>query len=508
MRLASISKFSLRIYRGLALSVVALLFVNISSSSVGASVESVTLVPSPNNVSSAEPTQIESISCISNLCNAVGYFGYNSSTFITNTGDGWELPFGMQYSGGVTMSISCPVTDLCYSVGIQESRPMILATESGHWRRVTNPNLFPSGSPDFLRAVSCVGRDFCMAVGHYMPRSLVFDNEQTRILKMEDGVWSLLPSPDADERVRELLTSVSCVSTTFCIATGHKGNLQAAPSMMIWDGIQWGHIGAEVFDSYQIQDDFSVSCASISFCFAVGSAMVSGNRTETLTFSWDGVSWQKVVSPNVVSNLNNTLRSVSCASVFFCAAVGHYEYESGVNRTLVLVWNGMRWQTLESPNAALDRNNILKSVSCVSTSRCVAVGYYGFANEITKSLVLNMSDQQVNSTTSVAQLPGSDSPETTTSAPSLSSPTSSASMISLTLAKGKAMGATRIANSARLAIPRGAKVTLNVSSKFKKICKVVGTSVKTLGKGTCPVKVVVTTKTQKKTSKTVTIRVN
>jgi hypothetical protein len=55
-------------------------------------------------------------------------------------------------------------------------------------------------------------------------------------------------------------------------------------------------------------------------------------------------------------------------------------------------------------------------------------------------------------------------------------------------------------------VPKGAKVALTVSSKYKKVCKVVGATVRTIGKGTCVVKVVVTTK-RKMTSKTVTVKV-
>ena len=73
--------------------------------------------------------------------------------------------------------------------------------------------------------------------------------------------------------------------------------------------------------------------------------------------------------------------------------------------------------------------------------------------------------------------------------------------------KNQTLTSSRVTKAAGLSVPKGAKVTLTVSSKYKKVCKVVGTAVKTVGKGTCPVKVVVTTKSKKKTSKTVTVKV-
>jgi hypothetical protein len=69
------------------------------------------------------------------------------------------------------------------------------------------------------------------------------------------------------------------------------------------------------------------------------------------------------------------------------------------------------------------------------------------------------------------------------------------------------VASSKLTKAASLSVPKGAKITLTVSSKYKRVCRVAGTTVRTVGKGTCPVKVVVTTKSKKKTSKIVTIKV-
>lgn len=55
----------------------------------------------------------------------------------------------------------------------------------------------------------------------------------------------------------------------------------------------------------------------------------------------------------------------------------------------------------------------------------------------------------------------------------------------------------------KLPTPKGSKTSLSVAASSRKICQLKGTSVKNLKPGTCSVKVTVTTKASKKTSRTV-----
>jgi hypothetical protein len=71
----------------------------------------------------------------------------------------------------------------------------------------------------------------------------------------------------------------------------------------------------------------------------------------------------------------------------------------------------------------------------------------------------------------------------------------------------KTMSGTSLAKSVSLSIPKKAKISITMASKYAKKCKISGTSIKTLAKGTCVVKVTVTTATKKKTSRNVTITV-
>jgi hypothetical protein len=77
---------------------------------------------------------------------------------------------------------------------------------------------------------------------------------------------------------------------------------------------------------------FSVSCVSVSFCVATG-YQYSGSADLTLVEHWNGSVWSTVTSPNP-GTIYNSLGSVSCVSVSFCVATG-YQYSGSANLTLV-----------------------------------------------------------------------------------------------------------------------------------------------------------------------------
>ncbi len=116
---------------------------------------------------------------------------------------------------------------------------------------------------------------------------------------------------------------------------------------------------------------YSVSCVSLSECVAVGRSN-TGSAYETLVMVWDGVEWLIVSSPNA-GTIDDALRSVSCVSVSECVAVGYTYTGNRVYETLVEVWDGAEWSVVSSPNAGTIIDQLF-SVSCVSASDCVAVG--------------------------------------------------------------------------------------------------------------------------------------
>jgi hypothetical protein len=103
------------------------------------------------------------------------------------------------------------------------------------------------------------------------------------------------------------LSSVSCASATFCVATSIQGS---SGVVYTWNGSSWS--GADTVDStagsYMI-----VSCAPTSstatFC-AAGDA--NGN-----VLTWNGSSWS---TPQSVDPNGGGFSSISCATSNYCVA--------------------------------------------------------------------------------------------------------------------------------------------------------------------------------------------
>ena len=193
------------------------------------------------------------------------------------------------------------------------------------------------------RDVSCPSVDFCVAVstgGVYFQR---------------DGSWS------AGERVGSYLVAISCVSKTFCIATG------ASPrGVLRYDGSTWSNQSVPG-DAYLS----SVSCTSRTFCVgATGAGTV---------YTYDGQVWsgpQQVAKPADYD--------VSCSSAQFCVMMS--------TRGVFAVFDGTTW----SPQAQITAHPV-SGLSCPVDGMCMAVttnnhAFMYSAGDWTRSRILDPHD--------------------------------------------------------------------------------------------------------------------
>jgi hypothetical protein len=231
---------------------------------------------------------------------------------------------------------------------------------------------------------------------------------------------------------------------------------------------------------------------------------------------WDGTVW--VITETPVPNYESELLAVSCTSATFCMAVGIFD--SG--RSLNLLWNGANWSLHQTENGW--RTSPSTSVACISEVDCV--GTTSFVETFawqgsTWSMIQRQSEASTEALNGISCMSSTScfavgSRQVTSPDITIGSYTQTfiqllvpkpATSLGLSAKQKQTVSSSKLTKAAGLAVPKGAKVTLSVSSKYKKVCKVVGTAVKTVSKGTCWVKVVVTTKSKKKTSKTVTINI-
>ncbi len=252
------------------------------------------------------------------------------------------------------LAVAVIVGAIITTVTVLPTRPAAASTQ---WSIVPSANLIIE---NVLSSVSCSSSSSCMAVGYAQENGT---NNLEAFAESWDGtLWSIVPAPNPAGSDNTQLDGVSCTSPTFCMAVGFSSpdgaNLQALAES--WDGNAW----TIVPNTTSLDNGLTgVSCTSPTSCVAVG-----WNETgQRLAESWNGTTWSLMPTPD--TGLSSTLSDVSCTSPTFCIAVGSYDYEA---RILVESWDGTAWSITPSPSPGSE--NQLTSVSCTSSTSCMAIG--------------------------------------------------------------------------------------------------------------------------------------
>lgn len=277
---------------------------------------------------------LTSVSCATSaFCVAVGNYGYA----LTYSATSWSAPQlvdtlpGLE-SGFNLSSVSCPTIGFCVAVDTNGDD----VTYNGlSW------STSQSIDPEPLNSVSCASATLCVA-GDFGGSVLVDSN----------GTWG---APDPIDAGSPL--SVSCAtgtSTVLCAAVSDNGEA------FFYNGTNWG----PAMTVLSGDDLSSVSCYAMPLdsdipysCWTVDA---SGNA-----FNYNGADWVEL------SGVAPDARSVSCASVTFCAVVGVDAELYGANG-----WGAPSHLDL-----------VLTSVSCPTSGFCVAVDGAGHAVTYGTSIV-------------------------------------------------------------------------------------------------------------------------
>ena len=251
---------------------------------------------------------------------------------------------------------------------------LALASSTGGpgWALGSLGNLFSPDISVLPNSVTCVSTSDCWSVGDTSSAAA-----GTNALALHwDGTWwsqSSLPSLGV---ASSELTSVNCVSSSDCWATG-ESNVDSPTSgqqviMLNWDGSSWSQVSTPnpVAGTIQFYGIPAVSCADANDCWTVGSW--ASTTPEDFVLQWDGSSWTVGSIPGATAPYDgSTLGAVTCTSASSCWAVGTETSSSGspAPQAFVTQWNGAAWSASSMPTAPG-----LSSVSCTSSSACWAAG--------------------------------------------------------------------------------------------------------------------------------------
>ncbi len=304
----------------------------------------------------------------------------------------------------VVLGSNCANALQCWAVGITIQfngsggfTPLAEAWNGSTWTLAAPPPL-PANDGGGLFGVSCLSGSDCWAVGAVIEQAGGNGNPTGTLAEHWDGsAWSIVPSPTptGNGAAGAILQSVSCTSSSSCVAVGSStdGNGQNLNALVEqWNGTAWsivpGAATGQAFDQL-----VTVRCLVTDDCWAVGNAGPTQQNSNFLPIfpgaapgdqglieHWDGSSWSVLPSVTQPSPSGGYLSGLECADATDCWASGAATDSSGsASGILMQHWDGSSWTDISSsvpePNPATGA--ILSSISCVGTAQCWAVGSSG-----------------------------------------------------------------------------------------------------------------------------------
>jgi hypothetical protein len=168
--------------------------------------------------------------------------------------------------------ISCTMTSSCMAVGQWENASSDFVSlaqvwNGTGWSVVASPNPGAGTSGNF-NGVSCVGGNFCVAIGTWFDGSA----NQDQLATWNGSSWTNVTAPEADATTFNELTGVDCVSTTLCSAIGEQGfSPTTSPAALAWNGTTWSIVNAPMPQGATTAVPATVTCLTNWKCIGLGS---------------------------------------------------------------------------------------------------------------------------------------------------------------------------------------------------------------------------------------------
>jgi hypothetical protein len=329
--------------------------------------------------------QLSAVTCLPNGCTAAGDYvnaaGVEVPLVEHRSGSTWAIQTAPAPTGAVSSSlsgVSCaagmrPSKSNCEAVGsFTDSTGAQMAFSEFRRKRagaVQTVPVPPGTESSNLSAVSCIGTDFCMAVGSDT------NSKGVKAPLAEEGpFWTSETPPIPTGAKSSSLSSVSCVlSPLACTAVGSYTLKNGTRETLVdqWMPSGGWYLETSVNPSGATSSDLlGVSCVTDT-CSGVGDETVSG-ATSTLAEQGLGTTWELETTPNPTGS-SSELSAVSCDPTYSCVAVGA-DQNSTSDQAFAETWDGAQWmlQTTAIPKGAVADD--LLGVSCTTTSACTAAG--------------------------------------------------------------------------------------------------------------------------------------
>jgi hypothetical protein len=183
--------------------------------------------------------------------------------------------------------------------------------------------------------------------------------------------WLQQPTTNISSTAVWQFTAVSCTSPNGCMAVGALTS--TTRQLLSETRTSSGWAVQTIPEPSPGSLLLGVSCTKASFCIAVGH-QPAGVGTAPLAERWNGSAWTIQSAPGPAGATFAELDAVSCVSPTRCLAVGDKQTQ-GKQVPLAEVWNGSNWKIKAIPKASGQASSGLSGISCPAQSKCFAVGH-------------------------------------------------------------------------------------------------------------------------------------
>lgn len=293
-------------------------------------------------------------------------------------------PLNSLPAAGVLEGASCTSPTQCVVVGQDIGfQPISMTGDPSSWgvgqlHEVTlGGGLNQYGGGSILGAVTCTASNACVAVGQD-------GNGEPVVLSGDPATWSAGQATEISlgQAFRQFgaLLSITCTSSSACVAVGIDGNFQ--PLVLAGDPATWSAAQAQEITLGSGGVLYSVSCTSASSCVAVG----FDQHDQPIVLSGDPATWGSAQAQELTLGpavgFGGLLFSVACTSSSSCVAVGYDRND----QPLELSGDPATWGSAEAHQVTLGHTfgsaGALDSVTCTSATSCIAVGQDGFGEPL------------------------------------------------------------------------------------------------------------------------------
>jgi hypothetical protein len=351
----------------------------------------VTGTSSPPDNTADGASRLLGVSCPrTSWCVAAG--GHGSSEYVADhtllerwNGQRWaRVSSGLPVHGSFE-AVSCPSKSMCMAVGGETSAdtdvPIVARWNGRTW---STKRLSQQAGTIRLDGVSCADARDCSVVGQIQTKPK-FDATQSLVERWNGKKWRIQKTPTLAPEAAGL-TSVSCPTARYCLATGSVSQYFTGQSdqsgydssyVLAWNGIKWSNSHVPLPVDRRFDDLNGVSCRAVAKCVAVGDVGAESDTSDdyAIALTLSGSQWTSASLPGAEQSggSSDTLNAVSCYRTG-CTAVGFdgstrsSSADPYIERQTSHGWR----QVTTSPSAQLDAR--LQGVSCVGASKCQAVG--------------------------------------------------------------------------------------------------------------------------------------